>query len=70
MILMNWRKSNWPENHQSTVKLEFKLVETGTRLDLTQTNVPSDDKEGTQSGWPTHYFAPIQQTFGFGRKIF
>ena len=67
---MSWRKSNWPENHQSTVKLEFKPTDTGTRLNLTQTNVPSGDKEGTQSGWTTHYFVPIQQTFGFGGKIF
>uniref|UniRef100_A0A5K3G073 Aha1_N domain-containing protein n=1 Tax=Mesocestoides corti TaxID=53468 RepID=A0A5K3G073_MESCO len=69
-ISMFWRKASWPEGHQSIVKLDFTQSETGTHLKLTQTNVPASDKEGTQSGWPTHYFAPIQRTFGFGGRLF
>ncbi|KAL5961392.1 hypothetical protein TSMEX_010876 [Taenia solium] len=69
-ISMSWRKDNWPENHYSIVRLDLEQTETGTRLKLTQTNVPASDEEGTQSGWQTHYFMPIQQTFGFGGKIF
>ncbi|VDL59110.1 unnamed protein product [Hymenolepis diminuta] len=70
MISLSWRKSNWPEGHVSLVKLEFERNETGTRLKVTQSNVPANDKEGTKAGWNTHYFLPIQQTFGFGGKIF
>ncbi|VDO04948.1 unnamed protein product [Rodentolepis nana] len=70
MISMSWRKSNWPEGHMSLLKLEFDRNETGTRLKVTQSNVPTNDKEGTKTGWNTHYFLPIQQTFGFGGKIF
>ncbi|EUB59063.1 Activator of 90 kDa heat shock protein ATPase -like protein 1 [Echinococcus granulosus] len=70
MISMSWRKDNWPENHHSTVRMDLEQIDTGTRLKLTQTNVPASDEEGTQSGWQTHYFMPIQQTFGFGGKIF
>ncbi|KAM7535416.1 hypothetical protein Aperf_G00000096955 [Anoplocephala perfoliata] len=69
-ISMSWRKSNWPEGHLSLVKMEFERSETGTRLKLTQSNVPANDKDGTIAGWNTHYFLPIQQTFGFGGKIF
>lgn len=67
---MSWRKENWPENHYSTVRLDLEQTETGTRLKLAQIGVPASDEEGTQSGWKTHYFMPIQQTFGFGGKIF
>ncbi|VDN11372.1 unnamed protein product [Dibothriocephalus latus] len=66
LISMSWRKQNWPADHLSLVKLEFKPSDTGTHLTLTQCNVPASDMEGTKTGWSSHYFMGIRRIFDCG----
>ncbi|KAL7060441.1 hypothetical protein AAHC03_09707 [Spirometra sp. Aus1] len=66
LISMSWRKQNWPTDHLSLVKLEFTPSDCGTRLTLTQSNVPASDMEGTKSGWSSHYFMGIRRIFDCG----
>nr|VZI11779.1 unnamed protein product [Spirometra erinaceieuropaei] len=66
LISMSWRKQNWPTDHLSLVKLEFTPSDCGTRLTLTQSNVPASDMEGTKAGWSSHYFMGIRRIFDCG----
>lgn len=68
-FVMKWRKQTWPTDHYSTVTFEFSAIDTGTRLKLSQSGVPSFDEENTRGGWISHYFNAIRQTFGFGGRI-
>nr|CAX71081.1 Activator of 90 kDa heat shock protein ATPase homolog 1 [Schistosoma japonicum]CAX76403.1 Activator of 90 kDa heat shock protein ATPase homolog 1 [Schistosoma japonicum]CAX76408.1 Activator of 90 kDa heat shock protein ATPase homolog 1 [Schistosoma japonicum] len=69
-IQMKWRKREWPENHYSLLTLEMNAFEGGTRLLLTQTNVPAYDLENTRNGWHTIFLSALKQTYGYGGRMF
>ncbi|CAH8439434.1 unnamed protein product [Schistosoma turkestanicum] len=69
-IQMKWRKREWPENHYSSLTLEMSAFEGGTRLLLTQTNVPAYDLENTRNGWFTIFLSALKQTYGYGGRMF
>lgn len=69
-IVMKWRNKRWsPDDHFSTVTLEFNEKEDCTFLNLTQTSVPQNFVENTQDGWRNFYFNAIRQKFGYGSRL-
>ncbi|KAJ3679573.1 hypothetical protein LUZ60_017584 [Juncus effusus] len=74
LIVQKWRFGSWPDGVLSTVRLDFDEPEPGlTVVNLTQTNVPEEDKygnatvvENTERGWRELIFHKIRAVFGFG----
>uniref|UniRef100_A0A1D1YZ06 Activator heat shock protein ATPase n=1 Tax=Anthurium amnicola TaxID=1678845 RepID=A0A1D1YZ06_9ARAE len=74
LIVQKWRFESWPDGMYSTVRMAFDEPETGvTVINLTQTDVPVEDKygnatvvENTEKGWRDLIFHKIRSLFGFG----
>lgn len=64
-IVQKWRFGSWPQNHYSTVTIEFKGDNESCELHLTQKGVPSSDLQRTKEGWETHYWNRITAIFGW-----
>lgn len=62
-IVQKWRASDWPEGHFSDLKLDLFPDGNGTRLKLTQTNVPDDKYKDVSSGWDEYYWEPMKEYF-------
>lgn len=65
-LVQKWRFNKWAEGHYSTVMIEFEESGGKTHLTLTQTGIPEDDKEHTESGWDTNFWSRIKGIFGYG----
>jgi len=65
-LVQKWRFNKWPQGHYSTVTISFEESGGKTHLTLTQTGVPEDDKEHTESGWDTNFWSRIKGIFGYG----
>lgn len=63
-IVQAWRVGNWPEGVYSIVRFDLDTVGAATRLTLTQTGFPEDDREHLASGWPARYFEPLRAYLG------
>jgi len=74
-IVQEWRADDWPEGHYSTLTIELFadpspsviLSEAknlnGTRLVLTQENVPDDKADEIDDGWHQYYWEPMKEYF-------
>ncbi len=60
-----WRLKDWKPGINSQVTLKFVKSSGGTKLELIQTNVPSDDLERTKQGWTKYYFERWRGIFGY-----
>merc|ERR1711916_143414 len=60
-----WRLKDWKEGVNSQVSIKFTKASSGTKLELAQTNVPSDDVERTRQGWTRYYFERWRGVFGY-----
>ncbi|RUS92072.1 hypothetical protein EGW08_000096 [Elysia chlorotica] len=69
-IVQRWRVKSWPCEHYSEVTLDISENEGKTKLNLTQTGVPSSEIEKTREGWKENYWNRMRQIFGFGSRIF
>lgn len=69
-IAMRWRFKSWPDEHYSTVSIVLTEKDTGTELQLTQTEIPEAEYERTRQGWINNYWEAIRQTFGFGARLY
>jgi len=79
-IVQKWRSDDWPEGHYSDLMIELFpdpspsviLSEAknlnGTRLVLTQENVPDDKFRDINSGWHEYYWEPMKKYFKKGKK--
>ncbi|PRP89632.1 hypothetical protein PROFUN_00896 [Planoprotostelium fungivorum] len=65
-IVQKWRIDKWPEGHYSTVTMEFSQKESKVHLTLTQKDVPDSERQNTEAGWVSNYFARMKGVFGFG----
>jgi len=73
-LVLDWRFSNWTENHFSKVTLVLKNPESGlTVLSLHQIKIPEEDSYGhgnvlevTESGWRNQILTRIKAVFGYG----
>src|SRR3989344_5176024 len=55
-IVQKWRADDWPEGHYSDLKIDLFADGDGTRLKLTQENVPDDKYDDISSGWHEYYW--------------
>ena len=62
-IVQKWRSSDWPEGHFSKLTLEFKPDGGGTKIILTQVNVPDDKVDDINQGWHDYYWKPMNKYF-------
>jgi len=60
-----WRLRDWKEGHNSQVTINFVKSSGGTKFELTQSGVPSNDAERTKQGWKTYYFERWRGVFGY-----
>jgi activator of HSP90 ATPase len=59
MIVQSWRSFEWEEGDlDSVLVLTFWSEGEGTRVELTQANVPDRLYETLVTGWPTRYWEP------------
>jgi hypothetical protein len=59
MIVQSWRSFEWEEGDlDSILVLTFWPVGVGTKVELTQANVPDRLLETLVSGWPSRYWNP------------
>lgn len=68
-ITQTWRCNQWPAGHYSKVVFEFKEKTDHTRLKITQTGVPENEKDATMKNWKLYYWNSIKQTFRYGSYI-
>lgn len=59
-IVQEWRGSDWPEGHYSTVTFDLKDIGWGTKLVFTQTEVPDEHAEAISQGWKEHYWDKLK----------
>lgn len=57
-ILQVWRTTD------SMLKLTLEKSGKGTKLTLTQTNIPEGQADSYKQGWKDYYFAPMKKYFG------
>ena len=61
-IVMRWKLKDW----SSFSTVTFTMAKhNGTKLTLTQKDIPSADYERTRSGWNNYYWTPIRAVFGY-----
>ncbi len=65
-IVQQWRLSQWPEGHYSTLKIEFDQndVDAVTVMRVTWEGVPMGQEEVTRRNWGEYYVRSIKTTFG------
>jgi activator of HSP90 ATPase len=59
-IVQTWRGSDWQNGHYSQATFTLTKVKTGTRLELTQTDVPADHYDSINKGWIEFYWMPMK----------
>ncbi len=62
-IVQKWRADDWPQGHYSTLTIELEAEGEGTKLVLTQENVPDDKFDDISSGWRQYYWEPMGKYF-------
>ena len=63
-ILQTWRTIQFEDSDRdSSIEVTFEVSSTGTLVTLRHWNIPPDQAEGYESGWPNFYFAPMQDYF-------
>lgn len=62
-IVQKWRANDWQKGHYSTLTIELYADGKGTKLVLTQENVPDDKYDDINSGWNDYYWEPMKKYF-------
>lgn len=62
-IVQKWRANDWPEGHYSDLKIDLFADSDGTRMKLTQENVPEDKADEIDEGWHQYYWEPMKKYF-------
>lgn len=60
-IVQAWRANDWPKGHYSLATFTFSPVKGGTRLSLTQLDVPNKHYSGINQGWKDAYWKPLKK---------
>lgn len=65
-IVQQWRLSQWPDGHYSTLNIEFDQndVDSVTIMRVTWDGVPVGQEEVTRRNWGEYYVRSIKTTFG------
>lgn len=63
-IVQEWTTSEWPDDAEpSILDLTFIPHTEGTELTMKHSNIPSSQAPSYETGWPEHYWEPMQQYF-------
>ena len=63
-IVQAWRTTEYSEKDpDSRLEIELEAVKGGTKLTLTQANIPEDQAESYKGGWDDNYFQPMKEYF-------
>jgi len=63
-IVQAWRTTEFSEKDpDSRLEIELEAVKGGTKLTLTQTNIPEGQAESYEGGWDDNYFQPMKEYF-------
>jgi hypothetical protein len=69
-VLQTWRTIQFEDSDRdSLIEVTFEVSSTGTLVTLRHWNIPPDQAEGYESGWPNFDFASMQDFFGFQRRV-
>ncbi len=60
-IVLAWRASSWAEGDYSIADFVLTKVANGTRVEFTQSGVPTASAKSIASGWHEHYWAPLSK---------
>ncbi|MBL8915986.1 MAG: SRPBCC domain-containing protein [Archangium sp.] len=64
-IVQAWRTTEFPtDDPDSILTLHFETVEGGTKVSVTQENLPDGQGDSYAKGWDEFYFAPMKKHFG------
>lgn len=63
LIEQTWRASDWPANHFSKVRFEFKVAPGGTTIHFTQKDLPPGTESEFAGGWQDYYWQPLIEHF-------
>lgn len=64
-----WRLKDWKPGVNSQVHLKFTKSKDGTKLEIVQTNVPSNDIDRTREGWKRYYYERWRGVFGYNYEM-
>jgi len=62
-IVQTWHVAMWPDGFDSTVRIELKAQNGGTRLVLEHSDFPEGNREHLDAGWPRMYWEPLKKHF-------
>jgi uncharacterized protein YndB with AHSA1/START domain len=61
-IVQSWRTTEWPEGYDdSKLELTFTPTESGTRVTMVHSNVPSEQARRYDDGWKENYWEPLKK---------
>jgi uncharacterized protein YndB with AHSA1/START domain len=61
-VVQTWRTTEWPEGYDdSKLELTFTATESGTRLTMVHSNVPSDQARRYDDGWKENYWEKLRE---------
>lgn len=65
LIEQSWiaREEQWPEGHQSVIKIRLKAKDEGTELTLEHREVPKALADSISKGWYEYYWEPMELYF-------
>lgn len=59
-FVQSWRTSQFPKDApDSRLEIRVEAEKEGTRIHLTQTNIPTGQGAMYEEGWQDHYFLPL-----------
>ena len=66
VIEQQWmaQEDEWPEGHESVIRIVLESQKGGTLLTLTHSGVPDSLKDTLEKGWLTYYWEPMEEYFG------
>lgn len=64
LIVQTWHASNFPEGHDSQLKIMLEESDHGTTLHMTHSGVPAEMEEQIAEGWHRHYWEPLRAYLG------
>jgi activator of HSP90 ATPase len=62
-IVLAWRANSWPTGDYSIADFLLTKVGGGTRVEFTQSGVPTAARKSIASGWHEHYWEPLARLF-------
>jgi len=63
-IVQNWRTTEFPEGApDSKVEILFEKHNSGTKLTIIHSHIPSGDEKKYEKGWKEYYIKPMKQYF-------